>query len=536
MVSPGKILNMTWLRRPWLAALFLVLVWLGCRLICLKFTGIPQPVVQDEFSYLLGADTFAHGRLANPALPLGQFFESPHELVRPKYASKFPPGQAMFLALGQRLFGSPFYGVLIGNALMLFALCMMLFTWVAPRWAFAVSVMFGLALSPAMYWTNSYWGGSVAAGGGALVLLSIGIYRSKQTAVAGAIFSVGALLLFWTRPYEGGVFTLAVLAIFSRELWRKRSIGALLTGALVFAVGGVWTCYYNRAVTGNPILLPYLLHARQYDMAPVFWILPLRPEPNYSDLRLATLHGASGWEVSQYKILGRGPHAFWHSLTASIWNLGLTLGVSVLITLILPVAWGDPLYRKMAIVTGIFLLALALETFHAQHYTAPAWPALGLMIAVWADHAWESRVRNVSVGKALVILGLIAPAVVVPLPHFLRSPQGTSSAVNRNDGTPISPGKWSVRRAALLEALSRKDRPQLVIVKYPSPDWRSAEEWVYNGADIDHQRVILAHDFGAQLNRSLLEYYSGRTPLLLTFDAPSGRETIAPYPVASSRQ
>ncbi len=148
--------NMT-LTKPLPAALLLVFLWTAWRLLFLWHAGIPQPSVHDEFSYLLGADTFVHGRLANPALPPGKFFEAPHVLVRPAYASKYPPGQAMFLALGQVLFGSPFYGVIIGNALMLFTLCLMLFAWVPPQWALAVSAMFGLSLSPSMYWTNSYW-------------------------------------------------------------------------------------------------------------------------------------------------------------------------------------------------------------------------------------------------------------------------------------------------------------------------------------------------------------------------------------------
>ena len=109
----------------------------------------------------------------------------------------------------------PFTGSSSGNALMLFTICLMLFAWVSSQWALAVSAMFGLILSPTMYWTTSYWGGSVAASGGALVLLAIGLYLKRPTPHAGVVFALGALLLFWTRPYEGGVFTLLMLMVFA---------------------------------------------------------------------------------------------------------------------------------------------------------------------------------------------------------------------------------------------------------------------------------------------------------------------------------
>jgi hypothetical protein len=68
-----------------------------------------------------------------------------------------------------------------------------------------------------------------------------------------------------------------------------------------------------------------------------------------------------------------------------------------------------------------------------------------------------------------------------------------------------------------------------VLVRYPWPDWLIDEEWVYNSADIDHQRVIFAHDLGAEKDRALLEHYPDRTPLLLTFDSTSGQKNVAPY-------
>ena len=140
----------SWFKKPLPTALIVVFLWTFWRIVVLRHTGVPAPAIHDEFSYLLGADTFAHGRLANPPHEFGTFFESPQIIVRPVYASKYPPGQALFLAIGQRIFGSPFYGVIIGNVLMLFTLCMMLLVWVPYSWALAVSAMIDLCLHPAM--------------------------------------------------------------------------------------------------------------------------------------------------------------------------------------------------------------------------------------------------------------------------------------------------------------------------------------------------------------------------------------------------
>jgi hypothetical protein len=93
----------------------LAMVWTVSCLGIAWWRGLPEPGVHDKFAYLLGGDTFAHGRLANAPHPLSRFFQEPHVLAEPTKASKYPPGQSLALSLGEVLFGHPYFGVVISG-------------------------------------------------------------------------------------------------------------------------------------------------------------------------------------------------------------------------------------------------------------------------------------------------------------------------------------------------------------------------------------------------------------------------------------
>src|SRR5690242_541461 len=172
------------------------------RLAVLPVLPIPAPAIHDEFSYLLMADTFAHGRLANPTPPLWQHFETFHENMIPTYVSKYFPAQGIFLAVGQVVFGHPFWGVVLSSALMCAAICWMLQGWMSPGWALLGGILAVIRLGMFSYWADSYWGGAVAALGGALVLGALPRIKKSPRLLDAVLFAIGIGLLFNTRPYE----------------------------------------------------------------------------------------------------------------------------------------------------------------------------------------------------------------------------------------------------------------------------------------------------------------------------------------------
>lgn len=495
------------------------------RALMLPWYPAPPPQIHDEFSYLLQGDTFAHGRIANPTPPYWQHFESEYVLLQPVYASQYQPAQGIVLAAGEVIFHNPWFGVWISMGLMCAALCWALRYIVPARWALFGAFLAALQFGIFGLWMNSYFGGAVGAGAGALVVGSlVRMRKAGKASSSAALCACGIVLLMASRPFEGILWSLVALTWVVSGM-RKAGhpwLRALLPAGMVLLAGAAALSYYNWRITGNPGYPPYLAYQRIYGTPqPFWWQPPVEIKhfdfPELRDNYLNQLHLYRN-RYSLPAIIeaeGKRLRDFWRFFIGPFLTPAL---------LFIWFIFRDRRIRPWLYASLPFILDKA--TYHAW-FPAQNAPATVLIVLVvvqcWrhmlafrpARISWAPRQSGLAISRQLIaacclalVLGGLGRALEPVLPDGLRHLP------------PIWESLYPARRLrddvnAKLEKVPGK---HLVFVKY-GPQHCFCEEWVFNTADVRNQKIVYVRPYTADSDRGLADYLQDHDVWLIEPDA-----------------
>ncbi len=513
--AENRIRDLSQYTRFWLAAFPLLVIVL--RLAMLPWVPLPVPEIHDEFSYLLAADTFAHGRLTNPPSPLWVHFESFDINVLPTYQSMYPPAQGLALALGQKFTGVPWAGVLLSVALMCAAIYWMLLGWLPAPWAWLGAAFACVRFGTFSYWVNSYWGGAVAALGGALLLGALPRLRRELKAPVVLIFAAGLLILANSRPLEGLLFSLPLMISLAFLLVKSARVNWIATARVVvpaialLVLGAGWMLYYNWRGTGHSLVIPYQVNFETYHITRPFFFQKANPIPKYRHMEMRAVYIQDELAGS---LLWKFEADYFTRVKAGIYYVFFLWPFLLLVApCVLMLARGQ--LRVVLIATLLVAADLMLQVWPPHsHYAAPVAGAMILMLLYSLRYMRNHREGWPSIytlwGARAVVM-ILALSTISPIAEKLWNPFQLVNTVQQPSAVyaQLFPIPMQFQRARIQSELEAREGKHLVIVGYPARDVPS-QEWVYNKADIENSKVVWARDMGYLQNLDLLEHYPDR--------------------------
>jgi hypothetical protein len=413
------------------------------------------------------------------------------------------------LAAGQVIAGHPWWGVWLSAGLMCAAVAWMLAGWLPHRWAALGSLLYSVRIGAFGYWMDSYWGGAVAAIGGALVVGALPRVRSQWRPRHAAVMAIGIAILANSRPFEGLILVMVAGGWLAWHAWRSSYGVASLARrivvpiALVLVPSAILTCTYFWKVTGDPFLMPYQVARRTYGIRQAFLGLAPNAEPVYNHKELREEYR---WEL-------RENMSSMQKLRAKIENpatffFGLPLMAPFVM---LPWMLGDRRIRFALVAVGAMSAGFLIQQWVRPHYAAPFAGVLFLLLVQALRHLRQVRWRTWRVG--VLVFWLVMGAFAIR----------QQSRANSRFQEP-----WAVHRANVVRMLEATPDRHLIFVHY-DPAILLHRDWLPNGADLEHGKVLWAREMAPERMRALLEHYRPQNRKVWVIDADTPNAPLKPY-------
>ena len=451
-------------------------------LLCIIFSLVISVVIfqdsivsSDEWSYLIQAHIFSHGRLAVPSPVQREFFDHVHIVNNGRYYSKYPPGWPFLLALGVFLgvprLVNPLLGA--GTLLLLYAIGKKLYT---PQIAL-LAALFALVSPYFLFNTASYF--SHTASLFFVALLVFLLMRGCEESSSRYFFLAGlsGSASFLVRPFDQCAVLIPIGLFLGVSLLRKH-LGAHhvawfglghLHGLLLFL-------FYNMLQNGHPLVTGYHVADQWMErwFGPALWMWAY----NVSYLwKLLT------WSFPGLPILAL--YAFFVPAPERVkrWETGLASIFFALIAAYATIAFPEgPGYGPRYYYSGFLAIPLLGAKGCARLFeTSPRRLLIPLLIGAVLLHG----------GMVLPSASTLAYKAIYAQNDFARQVQ------------QINPG------------------PALVFLARDPETWQAPTR---NTIDF-RSHTVYAIDMGEQ-NSRLMEAYPGRRYFLYQYDHQSGRAVL----------
>jgi hypothetical protein len=348
------------------------------------------------------------------------------------------------------------------------------------------------------------------------------------------LLAMGVIFLALTRPYEGMLLCLPVVAIlihwalFGKNRPKPFALVKLAAIPLtLICAASAWLGYYDYRAFGNPLTLPYTVNRATYAMAPYYVWQSARREPAYRRREMRSFYYEN--ELTEFSKIHSWSLFIPMSLGKVSTSVGFFAGFALLPPLImLRRVLCDRRIRFLVICVLILIAGNVIMVYLLPHYLAPftaAIYAIGLQamrhLRVWTP---ELKPVGVTMVRLIVTVCLLSAGLRLlsgPLKmHVPEWPTGNWTTMW------FGPDHYGTERFGIESYLERLPGKQLVLVRYAYTR-EPMEQWVYNLSEIDNSKVVWAGEGDFAGNRELLNYYNDRKVWLVEPDATPAR--LSPY-------
>jgi len=275
---------------------------------------------------------------------------------------------------------------------------------------------------------------------------------------------------------------------------------------------------YNHSLTGHALLFPETLNVRTYHTAPMFLFQAAKPPLQYHNQQFEEFY--NGWEREEYDHTSESVKCLTWLKTVRFFSAfgwwGILLAAPGFYYVLRNARLRLPWIMLALVAVGAYIVV-----WSNAHYASPATCIVVLLYLQSLRYVRQMRGKRWRAGAILARTSVL-----------LLLADTATAVVRKQCDTFYWTCQGDVSRLVIQRKLEALPGKHLVMVRY-GDDHNIHDDWVFNRADIDSQRIVWAREIDEQQDAKLFDYFHDRKVWLVTPD--SDNTYLAPYSAPDDR-